>query len=447
MPRMKFGLASFLGEPELPCINMVPEANPGEETGVVLKSRQGIAATGDDLSASVAEVFQRDGVLSGARFSVAAGNLYEGTTLVGALDGSGPPTFAGNETGLFVTLGASLWFYDGATLAAVTFPDGADVTATFGGDSRIYAIRADTAAVYWTDALGSTFDALAFATAESAADVLLRGLWLDDKAILLGSETIEIWVSSDDPDLPIQPIQSLLYEKGVRGTDTACIYEFNFALVGDDNQIYLGGGQLQAISEPWLNRRIAASATCRLFSFFLPDGREALCLRLDTESHTFIGGNWGQFASYGEDNWLPRCYAAGVFGCSDGRFAEWSGAWLELGGVLERRWRGGFPLNAGGVPVNDISLRCKTGQTTYLSGDYADPPVEMRLSRNLGKTWGHWKPRSLGRQGEYGKRVQWRGCGLASQPGLLAEWRVTAPIDCDCRDVTVNGGYGGRSAA
>ena len=445
--RMQFGLASFLGEPELPCINHIPEANPAEEIGVYLKSRQGLADRNETVGASVDEAFQKSGVLAGARFSVAGGGLYRGTTLIGAVAGTGAVTFAGNEAGLFVTAGASLYFYNGAALATVSFPDGADVTAVFGGASRIFAIRKDTGAVYWTPALGSTFDALAFATAETSPDNLLRGLWLDDKAILLGEETVEVWANSDDNDLPIQPIESLVYEKGVKNTESACIYNFGFAFVGDDSAVYLGGGQPEPISAPWLNRRIMASTACRLFGFFLPDGREALGLRLDTETHVFIAGQWTEFQSYGATNWLPRCYAGGAFGCSDGRFAEWAADWEDFGGVLERRWRGGFPLNNGGVPVNDITLRCKTGQTPFLTGDYSDPMIEMRLSRNLGKTWGNWRARSLGLQGHYGKRVQWRGCGLASQPGLLAEWRVTAPVDCDCRDVIVGGGYGGRSAA
>ena len=446
--KVPFGLASYLGEPEVPCVNMVPEPNPAEESGVYLRSRMGLSDLDDDLPGAIEATFCRDGVLFGGRYSVAAGGLYDGTTVVGAIDGTGPVTMAGNETGLFVTAGAGLWFYDATTLSAVAFPDSADVRGVFGGASRIFAIRADTGKTYWTDALADDIDALDFATAESAPDSMVQGLWLDDKAILFGTETIEVWASTTDDDLPIQPIESLLFEKGLRANGCACIYDYGFAFVGNDNVVYLGSAQKpQPISEPWLTRKITASINCRLFAFLLPDGRDALCLRLDTETHVFVSGQWAEFQSYGATNWLPQCWANGVFGCSDGRMAEWSADWLDFAGDLERRWRGGLPINAGGVSLEDLTLRCKTGQTPYLSGDHAEPNVEMRLSRNLGKTWGAWKPRSLGRQGEYGKRVQWRGCGMASAPGLLAEFRVTAPIDCDVADFRLNEGFGGRLAA
>ena len=445
--KLPFGLASFLGEPEVPCVNMVPEPNPAEESGVYLRSRMGLSDRGETLPSGVDALFQRDGVLFGARFAIAGGVLYEGTGEVDSLGGNLTPSMAGNETGLFATAGQSLFFYDGATVSTVAFPDSADVTHVFGGASRIFAIRADTGKVYWTDALADDIDALDFATAESAPDTLLQGLWLDDKAILFGTETIEVWASTTDDALPIQPIESLLFEKGLRATGLACVYDYGFAFVGNDNVVYLGtANRPQPISEPWLSRKIAASVECRLFAFLLPDGREALCLRLDGEAHVFVSGGWCEFQSYGEDNWLPQCWAKGVFGCSDGRTAQWGTDYLDFGGELERRWRGGLPINAGGQAIDDIVLRCKTGQTPYLSGDHTEPVVEMRLSRNLGKTWGNWRAKSLGQQGQYGKRVQWRGLGMASAPGLLAELRVTAPVDCDVRDLRVNEGFGGRAA-
>ena len=70
--------------------------------------------------------------------------------------------------------------------------------------------------------------------------------------------------------------------------------------------------------------------------------------------------------------------------------------------------------------------------------------VEMRLSRNAGQTWSSWRGVSLGRQGDYRTRVQWRCCGQASQPAFLAEFRVTAPVDVRVSDVMVNEAAGGR---
>jgi hypothetical protein len=127
-----------------------------------------------------------------------------------------------------------------------------------------------------------------------------------------------------------------------------------------------------------------------------------------------------------------------VFGSAvDGKTYAW-GEHVDAGGALERLFRAGAPINGGGFMVNDVSLRCNTGQTPYLSGDYANPAIEMRLSRNAGRTWGEWRSTTLGTQGQYRKAVKWQGCGMAARPGLLAEFRVTAPVDFRVSDVLVN---------
>jgi len=167
-------------------------------------------------------------------------------------------------------------------------------------------------------------------------------------------------------------------------------------------------------------------------------------LRLDEETQVF-GKTWTEFKSYGETNWIPQCYSDGVFGSAiDGKTLEWGSDNLDLGGVLERRFRGGFALNSGGVPIANILLRSNPGNTPYLTGTYADPSVEMRISRDAGNTWGSWRRKSLGAQGRYRKKLQWVACGVASQPGLLVEFRVTDPIDWRVSDVLFNEGYGGR---
>jgi hypothetical protein len=128
----------------------------------------------------------------------------------------------------------------------------------------------------------------------------------------------------------------------------------------------------------------------------------------------------------------------------DGKTLTWGTGHLELGSTLERRFRAGFPLDGGGVNVGNLNLRCDPGNTPFLTGAYTDPKVEVRLSRNGGRTWGDWKQRSLGVQGDYRKRVQWRRLGQASRPGFLCEVRVTDPVPFRVSGVTVNEPFGGR---
>lgn len=448
--RVPFGLSSYQrgpGDlPSLPVVNLYAEEAPTEEGQVVLQSRPGLSDRSADMGAGpVRQLLKRDGVLSGALLGVSGNTLYSGTTGIGAITGSGPVSMAGNEIGLMVTAGSGLYFYDGGTLSTVSFPDSASVTKVLVGASRFIALRAGTGKFYWTGSLGSTFAALDFATAESAPDNLLDALFLDDILILFGAETVEFWPNTGNDDLPFQPLEGRVIEKGIRATGCAAPLGSSFAWVTNENQVCIQD-ENTIVSNPGLQAAIEASANVSLFTFLI-DGVEFLALRLDSETHAYNPrtGMWNELESYGESNWLPQCYAGGVFGSSqDGKTLEWSDGHEDLGGVLERRFRGGFPINSGGINIANVQLRCNVGQTPFLTGDYTDPQVEMRLSRNAGQTWGAYRGVSLGAQGNYRTKVQWRACGMASQPAFLAEFRVTAPVDFRASGVLANEGWGGR---
>lgn len=454
--RVPFGLSSYQrgpGDlPELPVINCYAEAAPTEEGQVVLQSRPGLADRSANMGAGpVKQLFQRDLVLDTALLGVSGGYLYSGTTPIGLIAGLGFVSMAGNEIGVMVTAGTSLYYYNGTALATVSFPDSADVAHIEVGGSRFWAVRKDTGKLYWTDALEADVEALDFATAESLPDRLLQTLWIDGQPILFGAESVEFWQQTGSSTLPITPLKHLVWEVGIKATGCAVGIGDTFACVTSENNVCLQS-EKNVISNPGLQARIEASSNVSLFTFLL-DGVEFLALRLDDETQVFnlATGMWSEFESYGEGNWIPQCYAGGVFGSSlDGKTLAWGADHEDLvttnnpAGVLERRFRGGFAINGGGVNIANVQLRCNVGQTPYLSGDYTDPQVEMRLSRDAGQTWGNWRGVSLGAQGRYRTKVQWRACGMASQPAFLAELRVTAPVDVRFSDLLVNEAWGGR---
>lgn len=450
MPAMQFGLSSYeraRGDlPGLPVVNMFAEEAPTEEGGVVLQSRPGLEDRDADMGAGpVKALFKRSGVLSGDLIGVSGSNIYRVTTSLGSLAGSGAVSIAGNEIGVMVTAGSTVRYYNGSALADVSFPDSASVSKVLTGAGRFIALKAASGQFYWTNALEATFDPLDFATAESAPDLLLDALFVDDTLLLFGAETVEFWPNTGDDALPFQPLQGRVIEKGVKATGCATTIGPTFAWVTNENQVCLQD-ENTILSNPGLEEKIEASTAVSLWTFLI-GGVEFLALRLDTETHVWSMRSkaWAKFESYSETNWVPRCFAGGVFGSAlDGATLQWGDDYTDLGGVLTRLFRAGFPLNGGGVPVNNISLRSNVGQTPYLTGDYLNPTVEMRLSRDAGQTWGEGRPQSLGQQGEYRRKVQWKACGIASQPGLLAEFRVTDPVPFRASAVLVNEPYGGR---
>lgn len=450
MPSIQFGLSSYQrarGDlPELPVINLFAEEAPTEETGVVLQSRPGLDDRGADMGAGpVRQLFQRDLVLDTALFGVSGSTFYSGATSIGSIDGAGPVSIAGYQTNVFVAAGAGLWGYDGTTFAEIALPDNFDAVKVIVAASRIIVIRKDTGKFYWSDSLEDDIESLDFATAESQPDRGLDVLFIDDTLVLFGAETVEFWPNTAGADLPFQPLEGRVIEKGIKATGCAVGIGSTFAWVTNGNQVCLGD-ENTIISNPGLEERIEASSACGLWTFTL-GGIEFIALRIDGETHVWSIRSrlWSEFASYGADNWIPQCFAGGVFGSSlDGKTLAWSTGHTDLGGVLERRFRAGMPINAGGFTIGNVQVRCNVGQTPYLTGDYVDPKAEMRLSRDAGQTFGTWRAAMLGAQGNYRRRVQWRACGMASQPAFLAEFRVTDPIDWRVSDALVNEPYGGR---
>ena len=431
--------------PALPVINLFAEQAPTEETGIALQSRPGLTDRVVDMGAGpVAALFKGDGVLDGALYGVSAGSLYREGVSLGAVNGSGPFFMAGFEDYLFAAGGGSIWGYDGATLAALTFPDSANVNKVVVGASRLVAIRADTEKFYWSDVLSTTIDALSFATAEQQPDRLKDILFWSDALILFGSETVEFWPNTADPDLPFQVLEGRTFRKGIKGTGCATLFGPSFAWVSDTNQVCLENPD-QVVSGPGLEANIEASTSVRLWTFQL-EGTEFLALTLDEETwvYSYRSRLWSQFESDMADNWIPQCFDGGVFGSSiDGATMAWGSDWEDLGGTLERRFRAGAPFDAGGVILSSVSLRINPGGTGYLTGTYLNPTIEMRSSRDAGRTWGNWRTANLGEQGNYRKRVQWTACGMASRPGVLLEFRISDPVEFRCSDVLVNQGFGG----
>lgn len=432
--------------PALPVVNMFVEQAPTENTGIVLQSRPGLSDREIDMGEGpVRALFKADGVLDGALYGVSSSRLYRGAVSLGAIGGTGPVSMAGYEDYLFACAGAQIWGYNGTTLTTLSFPDNANVTKVVVGGSRLIAIRADTEQFYWSDVLSTTINALSFATAEQQPDRLKDILFWSDSLILFGNETIEFWPNTADPNLPFQVLEGRTFRKGIKGTGCATLFGPSFAWVSNTNQVCIEGPD-NIISGPGMEAKIEASASVRLWTFQL-EGTEFLALTLDTETwvYSYRSRLWSQMESAEADNWIPQCFAGGVFGSSiDGKTMAWGDAWEDLGGTMERRFRAGAAFDAGGLLLSKVQLRTNPGATGYLTGAYANPTIEMRSSRDGGRTWGkNWRTAKLGEQGQYRKQVQWLACGIASRPGVLLEFRVSDPVDLRVSDVLVNEGWGG----
>ena len=447
MPKIQFGLSSYersRGDiSELPVVNMFAEQASPE--GVVLQSRPGLVSAGTMGPGPIHCLFKGDNVLDSALFGVSDTVLYRGSEFLGEMDGAGPFSIAGYESHLFAAGGGNLWCYDGAEFSQVAFPDGAAVVKVLIGASRLIALRADTQQYYFSGPLETEIEALDFTSAENQPDRLLDALFIDGLLILFGAETVEFHTATGEANLPFVPIQARVIERGIKEAGCAAALGPTFAWVTDKNEVCFQN-ETSVISNPGLEARIKASETCALFTLFI-EGTEFLALRLDDETQLWCKrtGAWSEFASNGQDNWIVRTSAGNVMGSAiDGRLFEWSQGHDDAGEQLERRFRGGFPIDGASAKIDNLRLRCNIGQAVEQTGEYAEAFIEMRLSDDAGRTWGAWEAESLGKQGEYRAEPEWRALGLASYPAFLCEFRITDPVDFRVSGVMVNEPYEGR---
>lgn len=440
------------GLPELRLINMFVEGAATSQDGIVLMSRPGLVAAYERGGGPVRGLFYQAGTLGGAALALSGTALYA-ADMLGDLVGEGEVSFAASASEVIVTAGGPLYRTDLATLTAVDFPDDADTVATAYLGGYFTAVRAESQRFYWSGVLdGSSWDALDYAAAESSPDSLLDMMVIGDVLWLLGQSTIEPWALTGDSALPFSRIEGRNYQRGVLATGCSASLDNSLFWIGDDHRVYRSGAAPEGLSDAGIEERIAASSTVSAFSFEY-EGHKFFCIRLDTETLAYdvATQEWCEFASFGRPNWRARCAIAveGVplFGDSVGG-TVWGmsdKAFTDGGVILQRLFTAFQPVTDGSFPLDVIHLDADFGATPVLAGQGSDPLVELRSSRDGGRTWSDWRQANLGKQGQYRARAMWRRFGSFDAPGAIFEIRVTDPVRLRVSAVRANEIQGGRS--
>lgn len=428
--------------PALTLVNMHLEQAPVERSGVVLQSRKGLVEDAEVGSGPIRGVLQKDGVFDGDRFTVSGNRFYRGSTLLGTISGTGPVSIAASDGEVLVTAGTTLYSYNGTNFQAVTFPDGANVTKVIYTAGYFIALRAGTGTWYFSGVEdGRTWDGLDFATAENEPDALLDALVLDGVIVFFGTESVEFWAPTGNADLPYSPIQQRVFEQGIIATGCAVQTDNSFFWVGNDKIVYRNGDVPLAIANDGIVEKAVASESWTLF-LVIDERKKFVVLRLDgsTFAYDITTNEWCEWRSYGRSNFRAT---VGLGDDETGKIWRLSG-YEDAGTVMERRFTAGAGANQP-VSVDNLRLTCEVGTTPYLSGDYTAPTIEMRASNDAGNTWSDWEGVSVGEQGKYRERVEWRALGMFDDPGMLFEFRMTDPVSFRLSNVAVNEPGGGRS--
>lgn len=449
MPSVSYGSGAYRRNngnfPELKLVNMFVEQAKTSENQVALLSRKGLSSFASRGTGPITGIFQQAGVFSGDQFVVSGGTLYRGATSLGTIAGTGPVSFAASASELLVTAGTTLYSYNGTNLAAVAFPDSANVRSIDFHDGLFLAVRDATHKYYWSAVLnGRTWGALDFASAESKPDNLIDLKVSNDTLWLFGDETIEPWANVGDADAPYQRFEQRIFAKGIKAT--GCVTELDNMLwfVGSDNMVYRLADAPERISDHGIEERVAAASSVSTYAY-VSEGHSFLCVRLNdaTLAYDVATREWHELQSSGRANFAARCATkAGTtpyFGDdTNGTVWQLSSGYQDNAGTLERRFTAGVPLDAP-LPLDNVRLWTNPGQA-------AGGTVDMRYSRDAGLTWSDWVSTSLGASvGDYRTLVEWRALGLFDFPGAVIEFRCQSNAPFRVSAVKVNEPGGGRS--
>lgn len=440
------------------CVNLFPEINP-LQTGKEGEVASLVPTPGLTLLVTLADSPVRAlwRASTGTLFAVAGTKVYSVSsawvaTELGTINtGTGPVSIADN--GLHVV------FVDGTdgfswTIATSTFAEITDVDflgadqVTF-QDGYFIFNKPDSQQFYISELNAITFDALDIATSEGSPDDIVGLVSSNQRLIVFGKQSIEVYYNSGDADFPFTRIQGAV-------VDIGCIAPFSIAKAQE--MIYWIGGSdtgsgIVYRSQGDKPERISTSAIEAVIRSLTTDalatataytyqqgGHLFYCLNLPGINSTWVfdatTGFWHErtyLNLWSLDRHRAECHAVAygknVVGDYETGvlYALDADAYTDNGTAI-KRLRSSPHISSGGrlARHNSFQLDMETGVGTSGTGQGVDPKVMMRWSDDGGHTWSNEYQADAGKIGKYGTRVIWRRLGMSRD--RIYEVSVTDPV-------------------
>lgn len=427
----------------------------GADKSIRLIGRPGLVQFASLGSSPVLGMFAQPGTFNGDVFAVSNGTLFRGGVGVGSVTAYSRVSFAGSESQLLIATGEAMYCYDGSAVSFVTFPDDAGENSVVYFAGLFVVARTGSEKFYWSAVLdGTSWDSLSFASAERKPDNLVGILVVGDELWMFGENSTEFWVATGDGTQPFSRIDGRVYEKGAISRDAICAFDNTAGWVGQDRIVYRGGPVPQRISDFGIEERLSRTdvADIHIWSFFW-NGHAFLCVNTVDGTFAFDAATeeWCEFKSWNRTGWRAHlgCFIDNVvYAGDDTTGIIWTlsqSALLDDTDPIERISSAIVRQTGKPERMDSVHVDISPGQTPYLTGQGEDPQVELRLSRDGGKSFGNWQATGIGAQGDYRRRSIWRRLGQLDEPGVVMEFRTTDPAPWTLSGVRVNEMAGGRS--
>jgi hypothetical protein len=288
---------------------------------------------------------------------------------------------------------------------------------------------------YYISALydGTSFDPLDFKSAEGSPDNLVAAIMVHKQLWLFGVNSIEIAYNSGNADFPFTDVQGAFIEYGCLAPNSIVRTANTVFWIGQDS----AGQGIVFMAEGYQPKRISNFAIeSRLQQ--IENLSDASCYGYQEDGHYFYVLNfsasdtslvyditsnlWHERASYVNNNYARHrisCHTL-AFGLhlvgdfSNGKIYTQSLNYHDYNGEI-RRWERITQYLSGELQyfyTNALQVDMQVGTGIVDSEtDDLDPQAMLSWSDDSGKTWSAERWQSIGKVGEYLKRVIWRRLG------------------------------------
>jgi hypothetical protein len=359
-------------------------------------------------------------------------------TLLGTVVGTGPVSLADNGTQLFIAANGPSYIYNNTTnvFGQITDPDFPGAVTVCFLDGYFVFNEPNSQKLWVTELLdGTSIDPLEFASTEGSPDGLIAVAANFREVWAFGTNSIEVWYDSANPDFPLERIQGAFNELGCAAPYSVAKMDNGMFWLGRDRRgqgmVYRANGytgqristhaiewQIQQYSD--ISDAIAYTYQQDGHSFYVlifPTGNATWVYDAATESwHERAGWVNGDFTRHRSNCQMSFNNKIIVGDYVNGNIYAFDlDVYADNGGIQKwlRSWRA-LPTgqnNLKRTAHHSLQLDCETG-VGLNTGQGSDPQVMLRWSDDGGHTWSneHWSP--VGKIGVYQQRVFWRRLGM-----------------------------------
>ena len=382
----------------------------------------------------ISGIWQQNGSLDGQWLVVSGDELYSvfeggGSTFLGNIPGGGFCDFAGNEERVVIVRDGIAYYTDGLSLAAIAMPDDQPVGSVDQIDGAFLLTIRDSFRFYWMLPGETAPDPLNFASAERLPDAITKVSVISDEIWFIGTDSVEVWAQTGDPDIPYTRIAGRSYTNGCDFRDSVVKSSFSgypcLLWVTNNKEVVLTQGQPNKISTDSVEELLKSSTNLRAWGFRRKRS-DFYILTADELTLVFniTAKSWSRWDSFGFDNFRSHLgiqIGDRVYGgdSTTGRVFALLESESDFGtDPIVAQISGFVPLSGKQTPCASVNLRINSG---WSGGYLIEPVVELRWSDDYGFSWSQPLQASMGTMGSYTTDVTFRSLGLIERPGRLFE--------------------------